>query len=140
MQISRSKSKATIKLPVFKVQGDRTPVPDGEYNARITNIECDKYKNVRDCIKFTFEIVDGDFVGRQLTGWANSPKDGKATMNTKLVRWYQAAIGHQMGDDDVLKLDEIIDHIVVVRTQTNTTKFDNQFSNVVDIVRLVTEL
>jgi hypothetical protein len=136
-QVNEAKGKS--KLPVFKVQGDRTPVPDAEYTAKITSIVSDRYKNVRDCFKFSFEIVDGEFIGRQLTGWVNYPTGKAATVNMKIVRWYQAAKGHGIGEDDDLKLEELIGNVVVVKTKTNSTKFKNQFSNVEEILRLVTE-
>ena len=140
MKQSKLNSKVNeVKLPVFTVQGDRTPVPDGEYTAQITEIKADRYKNIRDCIRFMFEIVEGDYAGRQLTGWANAPTEGKITRNTKLVKWYETCVGHHLGDEDEIRLETIVENVVVVRTKTNTTRFDNQFSNVVEIVRLVCE-
>lgn len=135
----KSVKKGVISsLPTFTIKGDYTPVPDGEYTVTIKAIQPDRYKNTRDCIRFTFEICEGQYVGRLLKGWVNIPLDGKpATTNMKLVRWYQAALGCELAEDDVINLDDIVGYIVRVSTKTTNTRFKNQFSNVSEILSLV---
>lgn len=132
-------SKSKLKIPEMVIQGDRTPVPDAEYPARIINIEFGNYQNKRECIKFVFEIVTGSFTGIQLIGWVNAPPSRKVTKHTKLARWYENALGQNTGDLDRLNFESLIDRVVIVKTKTNISKWKNSFSNVEEILRLVTE-
>jgi hypothetical protein len=128
-------------VPVFTVKGDRTPVPDAEYTANITDVEFTTFRNVRPCLKLSFEISEGEYTGRQLLGWINAdPKNPNVTSNTKLARWYSVATNTRISDKDTIDPKNFIDKVVVVKTKTNRTKFNNDFSNVEDILRHVTDI
>lgn len=129
------------KMPSFTVKGDRTPVPDSEYTANIVNVEFSSFKNVRPCLKLTFEISDGEYIGRQLLGWINAdPKNPNVTSNTKLAKWYSVATNTKIGDRDIVDPRNFMAKVVVVRTKTNHTKFNNDFSNVEEIIKFVADI
>lgn len=86
------------QLPTIQVKATPDPLPTGEYNARLVNIETTDGQFGTQ-LKFTFELIDPAHNGRRLTAYARLSDSLKG----KLVQIAGALLGRP------LQVGEVID-------------------------------
>lgn len=133
-----SKIPASINLKVGKRTID---VPDGEYRARVVEIQVQEYfAGKKKTLEFLFEIVEGPHSDAVLRGFANAHYES-FTPFTKLYRWHAIAAGDEPEEGDNLDLAVFADKVFLVEVvRKKSRKTDNCFSNVREILGLVCEL
>lgn len=86
-----------MSLPTIQFKSGYDPLPTGEYDARLVNIEtADGQYGVQ--VKFTFELTDASHSGRRLTAYARLSDSLKG----KLAQYVSALLGRPLQAGEVI--------------------------------------
>ena len=100
-------------------------IPTGEYLIQVTNIEEteNKFDPDKPQLKWTLEIVTGDYEGKNLIAFSSTSDSVKG----KLVRW-ASALGLELVDGDAFDTDDLIGRqclaVVLVKAKDDGTEFN----------------
>lgn len=123
----------------FKVGQVMHQVPDGIYRIIVRQIiNSATYK--RPCFVFNCEIAEGEHKGTVARAFCNADYDVFSN-HTKLYQWYSIVAGENLETGDEIDLSAFYDKVLEVRIETKTSrKTNNNFSNVVEIIKVVMEV
>lgn len=123
----------------FKVGEARILIPDGEFHARVKNME-PKENFRRQNLVVNFEIVEGEFQGAVARAFFNLNYKSFSP-STKLYQWCSTAAGENFDAGSELDTDVLLNKVFLVEIKVKESKKSKmKFSNVVGLKKVIYEI
>jgi hypothetical protein len=114
-------------MPVLTIV-ENDSLPTGEYIAKVDNVE-EVTGQYGVQLKWTLEVADGDFKGKQLPAWTQL----SASLKGKLAKWSKAC-GIELEDGDIFDTDDLKgSRCTVVVVETEAKDGSGSYGKVMDL-------